>query len=66
MLNKNGLTIGDPESEIIEDIKRLNKIRDDSIETPEQKKIQKDLEDYQESQKKVREKNKSTKEKIEW
>jgi hypothetical protein len=66
MLNKNGLTIGDPESEIVEDIKRLNKIRDDSIETPEQKKIQKDLEDYQESQKKVREKNKSTKEKIEW
>ena len=48
------------------DIKRLNKIRDNFIETPEQKKIQKDLEDYQESQKKVREKNKSTKEKIEW
>jgi hypothetical protein len=66
MLNKNGLTIGDPESEIVEDIKRLNKIREDSIETPEQKKIQKDLEDYQKSQKKVREKNKSTKEKIEW
>tara|TARA_R110000803_G_scaffold139896_1_gene206524 strand:+ start:97 stop:816 length:720 start_codon:yes stop_codon:yes gene_type:complete len=64
MLNKNGLTIGDPENEIVQDIKHLNKIRDEDIETDEQKKVLEQLQEHQNTRRAERNKSKLTKEKI--
>jgi len=54
MLKENGLTIGDPESEAREELKRMELLSEEEPETPEQKKTMKDLEEYQEERKKQR------------
>ena len=66
MLKENGLTIGDPENEIVQDIKHLNKIRDEDIETDEEKKVLEQLQEHQNTRRAERNKSKlkSIKEKI--
>ena len=66
MLRANGLEIEDPISESSERIQTLRKISDPEPATKKSKKAMKELEEYQEERRKIRDKSKTQPEKIKW
>jgi len=66
MLRANGLEIEDPTSESYERIQTLRKISDPEPATKKSKKAMKELEEYQEERRKIRDKSKTQPEKIKW